>query len=110
MMVYNLISVHVSPNSGIAVLKHDKSKVVLIPDSFSSVICPCIFYIGITNRVNSATDTLKRVRAGMIAKRKRDAISSIRSDLASAFGRKRGVGSKLYSNHLQEGQTGSMEA
>ena len=46
----------------------------------------------------------------MIAKRKRDAISSIRSDLASAFGRKRGVGSKLYSNHLQEGQTGSMEA
>ena len=46
------------------------------------------------NRVNSAIDTLKQVRAGMIAERKRDATSSIRSDLASAFGRKRGVGSK----------------
>ena len=30
----------------------------------------------------------------MIAERKRDAISSMRSDLASAFGRKRGAGSK----------------
>ena len=50
----------------------------------------------------------------MIAERKRDAISSMCSDLASAFGRKRGAGSEpLGANHQSpprrpNGQHGNM--
>lgn len=81
----------VSANSGILIIKGS-----LVPGTWPHQVTCChyIVCIGITNRVNSAIDTLRRVRAGMIAERKRDAISSMRSDLASAFGRKRGAGSK----------------
>jgi len=89
--LYNSIGMQVSANSGILIIKGS-----LVPGTWPHQVTCChyIVCIGITNRVNSAIDTLRRVRAGMIAERKRDAISSMCSDLASAFGRKRGAGSK----------------
>lgn len=66
-IVYILQSVvQVSANSGILIIKGS-----LVPGTWPHQVTCChyIVCIGITNRVNSAIDTLRRVRAGMIAER-----------------------------------------